>query len=377
MEAAAQCCPAESPFQHKKRCTARQLVPQIEAAAIAAAGFIIICQSFCLHSALDQQVVPDNFEQAAGSSMLKWGICSTCETGPCSPPACRSRRCNTRRQRAGHVGSAHLQLHRSRTSQLQSSPGVLTSTSAWLLVSLCLLFPAPSAAQGASPTSPAIPTPPNSGLPGSASGPSSSTAVSLVPARSPSNPCLADIGYTVAIGQTPNTGNLQAFGQIPVFVGSLLVTSYAQVGWTFSPHQIRSVQMRQVHHNLSRTCKDKHHLTSSAAAIDISLTWFPEERQLREYISLGCKLSTQHLSGKMCMASRMTHFYHQVLQVQLHQMVSYLSRCPGRLCSGLTQAKLGFWKFSSAGQSVAVEQDVAPLVVTVVMSTTAHQSTQF
>lgn len=100
-------------------------------------------------------------------------------------------------------------------------------SSAWLLVSLCILFPVPGAAQS---TSPSTLTPPISGLPGSASGPSSSPAVSLVPARSPNNPCLADIDYTVAIGQTPTTGNLQAFGQIPVFVGSILVTSYAQVG---------------------------------------------------------------------------------------------------------------------------------------------------
>ncbi|KAK9827455.1 hypothetical protein WJX74_003381 [Apatococcus lobatus] len=83
---------------------------------------------------------------------------------------------------------------------------------------------------------------PGNGLPGSASGPTSSTgANSLAPARSSGNPCLADIDYTVAIGQTPTTGNLQAFGQIPVFVGSLLVTSYAEdpieewrMGWNFT-----------------------------------------------------------------------------------------------------------------------------------------------
>ena len=58
---------------------------------------------------------------------------------------------------------------------------------------------------------------------------SSPSADPAVAARSAANPCLADIGYTVSIGQTPSTGNLQAFSQIPVFVGSLLVTSYAEV----------------------------------------------------------------------------------------------------------------------------------------------------
>ena len=89
-----------------------------------------------------------------------------------------------------------------------------------------MLLPALVAGQ----SSPTSPESSDGGLPGNASGPTSTIgANSLVPARSSDNPCLADIDYTVAIGQTPSTGNLQAFGQIPVFVGSLLVTSYAKV----------------------------------------------------------------------------------------------------------------------------------------------------